>query len=452
MSDISLNIAQPELAETPSNAAIIKVVGVGGGGSNAVNYIYNKNIAGVSCVAINTDAKSLQQLKLPQRLAIAKLGSGADPSVSRKAAEENEDDIKYILKGAEMVFITAGMGKGTGTGASPVIARFAQELGILTIGVVTIPFKFEGEKFVLRAIEGLDELRQHVDSLLIIANEQIKNVYGNMKFSQAFGRADDIIATAINGITGAVTSTQIVCTDMEDMRTTLKGGQNIMMGVGFGDGPDRAIIAIRNALESPLLVNNSIAGGKRIIINYATSYENEMTVEEMEIINDELKNQVGYYGDQIWGTLFDDSLGTQLKVTIVVSGIKCISNEQLKEMTLGNNVRKPLQSVSAEPASTIAPTPAVTPNPFGITTVKATAPTEAASTRPQQEVPTLTEVQPKKIAVSLTDFDDDNYLSRLEDDAPNWNCSSNLSSNSTFVSNDPNNPIVHNDFLDNNVD
>lgn len=453
MSDTYLNIVQPELAETAFETAIIKVVGVGGGGGNAVNYIYKRKIAGVSCAAINTDAKSLQQLGLPQKLPIAKLGSGADPAISKKAAEEHEEEIKFLLKGSEMAFITAGMGKGTGTGASPVIARFAQELGILTIGVVTIPFRFEGEKFVLRAIEGLEELRQHVDSLLIIANEQIKSVYGNMKFSQAFGRADDIIATAINGITGAVTSTQGVCTDMEDLRTTLKGGQNIMMGVGIGDGPDRAIIAIRNALESPLLVNNSIKGGKRIIINYATSYENEMTVEEMEIINDELKNQVGYYGDQIWGTLFDDSLGTQLKVTIVVSGIKGISNEQIKEMTLGNNIRPHAQPKIAEPAINSTASPDTVANKFTTATKTPTVATEAVGAAQQaQQIQTLIEERPPKKIVSLTDFDDDNYLSRLEDDAPNWNCTSQFNNNSAFVGNNPDQPILHNDFLDNNVD
>lgn len=460
MSDSSLHTAPLELAEMPSAETIIKVVGVGGGGSNAVNYIYNKDIEGVSCVAINTDAKSLALLNLPHKLPIARHGSGANPAVSKQAAEEHEEDIRSAIKGAEMVFITAGMGKGTGTGASPVVAKIAQELGILTVGVVTIPFKFEGKQFVHRAIDGLEQLRQHVDSLLIIANEQIKSVYGNLKCSQAFGRADDIIATAISGITGAVTSTQGVCTDMEDMRTTLKGGQNVMMGVGIADGPDRAILAIRNALESPLLVNNSIKGGNRIIINYAMSPEYEMTIEEMEIINDELKNQIGYYGDQIWGTLFDESLGSKLKVTIVVTGIKSITNEELEAMTLGNQTLPPAQPTATrlEEQKTVETTSPL--SPFSImanapTTPTPTAPaaaTESVNTASQQVVTTLTEEQPKQRTVSLTDFDDDNYLTKIEDEAPNWSCTTGLNRNTAYVSNDPNNPIVHNDFLDNNVD
>lgn len=450
MSDNTSIITPPELAETPLENAIIKVVGVGGGGSNAVNYIYKKRIEGVSCVAINTDAKSLSLLELPHKLPIARHGAGANPAISRTAAEAHEDDIRSILQGAEMVFITAGMGKGTGTGASPIVARIAQELGILTIGVVTIPFKFEGQQFVLRAIDGLDELRQHVDSILIIANEQIKSVYGNLKFSQAFGRADDIIATAISGITGAVTSTQGVCTDMEDMRTTLKGGQNVMMGVGIGDGPDRAILAIRNALESPLLVNNSIKGGNRIIINYAMSTENEMTVEEMEIINDELKNQIGYYGDQIWGTLFDESLGTQLKVTIVVTGIQGISNEELKAMTLGNKVAPPAKAIVSEPVNeTPVAAETITLEPMAATATISAA--EAANAMPQQTA-TITAQQPKPRVVSLTDFDDDNYLKKVEAEAPNWSCAASLADSNAFISSDPNNPIVHNDFLENNVD
>lgn len=447
-----------ELAELPEDETIIKVVGVGGGGSNAVNYIYNKNIAGVGCIAINTDAKSLVQLNLPNKVAIGIHGSGARPDISRKAAEEHEEDIRQALRGAEMVFITAGLGKGTGTGASPIVARIAKDLGILTIGVVTIPFKFEGKVFVQRAIDGLDELRMHVDSLLIIANEQIKSIYGNLKICQAFGRANDVIATAISGITGAVTSTQGIRTDMEDMRTTLKSGQNVMMGVGIGEGENRAILAIRNALESPLLINNNIKGGNRIIINYAMSPEYEMTIEEMEIINDELRNKIGYYGDQIWGTLFDESLGEKLKVTIVVTGINGVSNETLENMTLGDN--QPARPIHVEPQ-------VVTPEPQPLNTYSAQNPeTETPNigsafsnqgatvqAAPVSEVETLTvPQQPEKKTISLSDFSNSDFFSSLEAERPNFSQAPSNSNSTAFIGGNSDNPIVHNDFLNNNVD
>lgn len=453
MSDIYTEKTTLELSEFPGIENIIKVVGVGGGGSNAVNYIYEQHIEGVDCIAINTDAKSLMQLSIPNKLAIARHGSGANPQVSKIAAESFEAEIASLIKGAEMVFIAAGMGKGTGTGASPVVARIAKELGVLTIGVVTIPFKFEGERFVNRAIEGLDEMRQHVDSLLIIANEQIKSIYGNHKISMAFSRANDVIATAIRGITGAVTSTQGICTDMEDMRTTLKSGQNIMMGVGIGDGPNRAIIAIRNALESPLLINNSIRGGQRIIINYAMSTEYEMTVEEMEIINDELKNQVGYYGDQIWGTLFDENLGTRLKVTIVVTGINGISNEELIDKTLGENKSaKPVESVTPFPAGiqTFEPVQPQQQQPVQVQPVE--APVQQVVEQHDVLVETIPQEEKKVFQPKLDDLFNNDFISKIENETPNWGENAFNNNSSAFIGSDPKNPIVHNNFLNNNVD
>lgn len=472
-----------ELAEMPHEESLIRVIGVGGGGSNAVNYIYSKAVEGVNCIALNTDAKALSQLAIPNKLPIGIHGSGAKPEVSRKAAEDHEEEIRRVMEGAEMVFITAGMGKGTGTGASPVVARIAKEMGILTIAVVTIPFKFEGRSFVLRAIDGLDELRKHVDSLLIIANEQIKSIYGNLKLSNAFNCANDVIATAINGITGAVTSTCGICTDMEDMRTTLTSGQNVMMGVGIGNGENRAILAIRNALDSPLLVNNDIKGGNRIILNYATSPDCEMTVEEMDIINDELKNRIGYYGDQIWGTMFDENLGEQLKVTIVVTGISSISNEKLEEMTLGNKLKAkqgpaiPSDATGTETSAQQAPAqptqqaPTLQPG-YAQQPESATPAPTAATATPQQvgvaNIPafcgnspatqpgnasTLTITQPETVRereVSLNDFSDPDFFTKLEADTPNFSQAPTYQS-TTFIG-DASNPIVHNDFLNNNVD
>ncbi|MCQ2192742.1 MAG: cell division protein FtsZ [Paludibacteraceae bacterium] len=457
MSDSISQWTPIELDELPAEETIIKVIGVGGGGSNAVNYIYNKQIEGVGCYAVNTDAKALAMLNMPNKLAIARHGSGANPDVSRKAAEEHEEEIRNILRGAEMVFITAGMGKGTGTGASPIVARIAKEMGILTIGVVTIPFKFEGKVFVHRAIDGLEGLRQNVDSLLIIANEQIKSIYGSYKVSQAFGKANDVISTAIQGITGAVTSTQGICTDMEDMRTTLKSGQNIMMGVGIADGENRAILAIRSALESPLLVNNSIEGGHRIILNYAMSHEYEMTIEEMEIINDELKNKIGYYGDQIWGTMFDESLESKLKVTIVVTGIQSVSNDDLIAMTLGDE-QQPMQPTKVEPQPVVLTTPEVTHTIVEpVNNFQPVAPAVNTNIQPEVAsqpiaVETMTAPKEEPRTLSLSDFDSNDFLSTLENESPNWGFQNNSSSSTAYISGDRDNPIVHNDFLNNNVD
>lgn len=461
MSDDLSEIEAIELAEEPDDTSIIRVIGVGGGGSNAVNYIFNKDLEGIECIAINTDAKSLDTLAVTKKLAIAQNGAGANPLVSKKAAEDHADDIRYLLKGAEMVFITAGMGKGTGTGASPVVARIAREMGILTIGVVTIPFEFEGKTFIRRAIDGLDDLRENVDSLLIIANERIKTLYGSFKISKAFGLANDIIATAINGIAGAVTSTQGIRTDMEDMRTTLMSGQNIMMGVGMASGENRAILAIRNALDSKLLVNNDIKGGDRIILNYAMSHEYEMTIEEMEIINDELKNRVGYYGDQIWGTLFDDSLGDILKVTIVVTGINGITNEELENMSTSKRgftsriiTTKPVHTVETAPTETPVAQTETSAEPASaatlVTPAASAAPAEQA-VAPQTETLTIEKPQPRRI--SLADLESGSFLESLEADTPNWGQMVDNSHEPTFtIGNDKSDPIVHNDFLNNNVD
>lgn len=308
-----------------SNSSIIKVIGVGGGGCNAVKNMYEEGIEGVNFIVCNTDAQAMQNNPVPVRIQLGVTltegrGAGNLPSQGEQAAIENLKDIQEILEiSTKMVFITAGMGGGTGTGAAPVIARLARDLGILTIAVVTIPSKSEGKRRFDQALEGVEKLREHVDSMLVISNEKLHKIYGNLPASQAFKKADNIITTAVKGVAEIITLHGNINIDFADVSTVMSGSEVFIMGTGLADGPDRAMNAVRQALESPLLDSSSIRGTKDILLNIISG-EEEITMGEIGEIIDYLQEEAGLDATIIWGNGTDRKLGDQISVTIIATG------------------------------------------------------------------------------------------------------------------------------------
>ena len=300
--------------------SIIMVTGVGGGGSNAVNHMFELEIADVSFMVCNTDPQALRNSPVPVKVRLGQngLGAGNNPEKGRQAALESLDEIIEIYKreGTKMVFITAGMGGGTGTGAAPVIARAAKELGILTVAIVTLPFKTEGPK---RMRQGIEELRGCVDSLLLINNENIQEIFGKLTLTEAFGKADDILATAARGIAEVITRENTVNVDFADVQTVMSDSGVALMGSGRASGEDRAMKVANMALESPLLNHNDIAGAKNILINI-TSGDEEITLEETYMITEYIQERAGNNADIIWGAGKDDALGQDIEVTIIATG------------------------------------------------------------------------------------------------------------------------------------
>lgn len=305
---------------------IIKVIGVGGSGGNAVNHMFNKGINGVDFVVCNTDQQALHNSPIDNKIQLGAtltqgLGAGNEPTQGREAARESYDDIAAMLsQNAKMVFVTAGMGGGTGTGAAPVIAQQAKDMGILTVGIVTLPFRFEGKKRKLNAIDGLKEMRKSVDALLVIDNEKIREIYGDCPSSQAFGYADDILTLAAKGIAEIITVHGIVNVDFADVKTVMTDSGIALMGSASATGDNRAIEAIEKAMHSPLLRNNDIRGAKNILLNIISSSEHESTMDEVCSINDYVQEAAGNNADIIWGNTIDNSLGDALSVTVIATG------------------------------------------------------------------------------------------------------------------------------------
>ncbi len=306
-------------------ASIIKVIGVGGGGSNAVNHMYDQGITGVDFVICNTDAQALDQSAIPNKIQLGTtltegLGAGANPEVGKNAAIEDVEAIKAILQNnTKMVFITAGMGGGTGTGAAPIIAETAREMGILTVGIVTVPFSFEGRRRKQQADEGLEELRNNVDTLLIINNDKLRMMHGNLKMGEAFAKADDILTVAAKGISEIITVTGYVNTDFRDVQTVMRGGGTAIMGSATAEGENRAIDAVGKALASPLLNDNEIKGANYILLNITSGTE-EITMDEIGDITDFIQDEAGLTADIIWGNCTDESLGEKVSVTVIATG------------------------------------------------------------------------------------------------------------------------------------
>ncbi len=306
-------------------SSIIKVIGVGGGGSNAVNHMYNQGIRGVDFVICNTDRQALDQSPVPIKLQLGTTltegnGAGSNPDVGKHSAVENIDDVKEILaKNTKMVFITAGMGGGTGTGAAPVIAQAARELGVLTVGIVTIPFAFEGRRRQEQANQGLAEMRDAVDTLLVICNDRLREMYGNLKLNEAFAKADDVLTVAAKGIAEIITVTGYINVDFMDVRTVMENGGTAIMGSAIAEGEHRAIKAVSQALASPLLNDNDITGANYILLNI-TSGVDEIEMDEITEITDYIQNEAGNTADIIWGNGVDESLGEQIQVTVIATG------------------------------------------------------------------------------------------------------------------------------------
>jgi cell division protein FtsZ len=321
--------------EIPVNkSSIIKVLGVGGGGSNAVNHMFRQGIKDVDFIVCNSDAQALANSPVPVKIQLgASLtegrGAGNKPEVGRQAAIESLDNLTEILSvNTKMLFITAGMGGGTGTGAAPVIARAAKELGILTVAIVTIPFKNEGPRRVNQALEGIAELEKQVDSLLVINNEKIRQIYGDLRLSEAFSKADDVLAVAAKGIAEIITVHGFINVDIADVQTVMTNSGVAILGTGMAEGEGRAIEAIKQALNSPLLNDTDIKGAKNILLN-VLSGDDEVTMDEIGQIIDYVKSCSGIHADLIWGNGTDPKLETKISVTIIATGFSGSSIPEL---------------------------------------------------------------------------------------------------------------------------
>ena len=316
-----LDFGAPEI-----KPSIIKVIGVGGGGGNAVNHMYRQGIYDVSFVVCNTDAQALNNSPVPFRLQLGSegLGAGNRPARAREAAEETIDDIREMLNdGTKMAFVTAGMGGGTGTGAAPVIARLSKEMDILTVGIVTIPFRFEGDRKIDQALDGVEEMAKYVDALLVINNERLREIYPEMRVLEAFGKADDTLSVAAKSIAEIITVEGVINLDFKDVNTVLKDGGVAIMSTGYGEGEGRVRKAIEDALNSPLLNYNDIYNSKKILLSINFKSDNkendDLTMEEMNDVH-EFMSRFGTDFELKWGLAIDQTLDKKVKVTILATG------------------------------------------------------------------------------------------------------------------------------------
>ncbi len=323
--DNNFDMGLPLTGLSKSNNCIIKVIGVGGGGGNAVNHMYREGIHDVSYVVCNTDKKALDDAAVPNHLQLGNdgLGAGNRPDKARQAAEESMDAIKEMLNdGTRMAFITAGMGGGTGTGAAPIIARCAKEAGILTVGIVTIPFKFEGIKKINQALDGVEEISKHVDALLVINNERLREIYPELTVINAFAKADDTLTVAAKSIAEIITMHGIMNLDFEDVTTVLKDGGVAIMSTGYGEGENRVTKALTEALNSPLLNHNDIFNSKKVLLNINFCADNDHNALMMEEMN-EIHEFMGKFRNDVetkWGLATDSTLGGKVKITLLATG------------------------------------------------------------------------------------------------------------------------------------
>jgi cell division protein FtsZ len=310
-------------------SSIIKVIGVGGGGSNAVNHMFSQSIEGVNFIICNTDAQAIAQSDVPNKIQLGPhltqgLGAGANPEIGKQATEESLEEIKRILEvNTKMAFITAGMGGGTGTGGAPIISKICKDLGILTVGIVTTPFSYEGKKRQLQAEEGILSMKNYVDTLLVISNDKLRHQFGNLKMKEAFAKADNVLATAAKCITDVINSTGQINVDFADVCTVMRNGGVAILGNAAAEGENRAQKAIEEALNSPLLNDNDIRGAKWILININSSEnEHEFTMDEVEIIQNYLLSRAGESTDVILGLGYDNNLGSKIGITLIATGFE----------------------------------------------------------------------------------------------------------------------------------
>jgi len=349
-----------DLPKNQSN--VIKVIGVGGGGSNAINHMFQQGIKGVDFVICNTDAQALQNSGVPNKIQLGVnltegLGAGANPDVGEQAALESLEDIRRMLdSNTKMVFITAGMGGGTGTGAAPIIAKMARELDILTVGIVTMPFQFEGKTRNEQALKGIENLRGHVDSLVVINNNKLREVYGNLGFKAGFSKADEVLSTASRGIAEVITHHYTQNIDLRDAKTVLSKSGTAIMGSATAAGKSRAQEAIMKALDSPLLNDNKITGAKNVLL-LIVSGSHEITIDEIGEINDHIQNEAGHGANIIMGVGEDESLQESISVTIIATGFNIdqqheISNTEVKKVVhaLEDDRNEDIKTKDREPA------------------------------------------------------------------------------------------------------
>jgi len=387
-------------------SSILKVIGVGGGGSNAVNYMFNQQIEGVNFVICNTDAQALAASGIPNRVQLGPhltqgLGAGANPEIGRQATEESLEEIRKILEvNTKMAFITAGMGGGTGTGGAPIIAKICKDLGILTVGIVTTPFAYEGKKRLQQAEEGIRQLRQQVDTLLVISNDKLRHQFGNLKMREAFEKADNVLATAARCITDVINSTGQINVDFADVCTVMRNGGRAILGHAEVAGTHRAQLAIEEALNSPLLNDNEIKGAKWILININSSRgEYEFTMDEVEVIQQYLLTRAGENTDVILGMGYDDLLGDKLGITLIATGFehkdttsitpfkKAAPEEEKIIMVLGEQPAPPAVSTATAAPAVVAE----------IETPQPPAPSASASVTPAVEVEAIDPLMPRLV-------------------------------------------------------
>ena len=347
--NILLDFGEPE-----KENSIIKVIGVGGGGGNAVNHMYREGIHDVTFVLCNTDNQALNDSPVPVHLQLGKegLGAGNRPEKARAAAEESLEDIKKVLSdGTRMAFITAGMGGGTGTGAAPVIARVSKEMGILTVGIVTIPFRFEGDRKIDQALDGVEEMQKHVDALLVINNERLREIYPELTVLDAFGKADDTLSVAAKSIAEIITVHGLINLDFNDVKTVLKDGGVAIMSTGYGEGEGRVRKAIDDALNSPLLNENDVFNSKKILLSISFSGgkdgKESLMMEEMNDVNDFM----GKFGNDFeikWGLATDPELGKRVKVTILATGFGIDSVDGMSSHRQRHNTQEEATRIAAE--------------------------------------------------------------------------------------------------------
>jgi len=415
------------------NSSIIKVIGVGGGGGNAVNHMYKQGISGVDFIVCNTDAQALELSPIPNKVQLGAsltegMGAGADPDVGENSAIESIEDIKRMLgTNTKMLFITAGMGGGTGTGASPVLAKAAKELGILTVAIITTPFTFEGKRRRMQAEEGLGELRKYVDSYLVISNDRLREIFGNLTMTAAFAKADDILTTAAKGIAEIITIPGYVNVDFKDVRTVMNDSGVAIMGNAIATGEQRALDAVTGALASPLLKDNEIEGARYILLNI-TSGKREVTMDEVAIVTDYIQEKAGLSADLIWGNCIDENYDEELSVTIIATGFQT-SEERVKEKEK-EKIAIPLTpevqtSAFVKPVSQnqFAERPAVDQSAF----VKSTQPVENPSAQPPQDLfSNKTVTSPSTAAVAensdkiirhTLEFDNSSEVEEVEEDS-----------------------------------
>ncbi len=330
------NMSNMKFDISRNKSSIIKVIGVGGGGGNAVNYMYKQGIIGVDFAICNTDNQALENSPVPIKVALGPSltegrGAGSKPEVGKEACIESIDDIRTFLNdGTKMLFITAGLGGGTGTGAAPIIAKASKEMGILTVAIVTTPFTFEGARRHKHALEGLESLKKNVDAYLVISNDKIRMMYGNLELSKAFSNADDVLNTAAKAIAEIITVAGYINVDFEDVNYVLRESGIALMGCGIAEGPDRARKAIEQALASPLLEDNDIIGAKNLLLNISSGTK-EVSMDEVNEIMEYVQHQAGRGTDIIWGNCTDPNMGDQLSITIIAAGFDTSRKRDVKK-------------------------------------------------------------------------------------------------------------------------